>query len=265
MTKENKPDYGHITDKIVEDVRKFLSTNQFSTKEAYRLANLVFKREDKVQTCGTCVKNRVRDLRAFLAAYEGKTGTKAAAPAKVPADTGERKTVRLVNGGTALVGMDGKAKSYQDADGRKLVPGTYDAVGGGRLVVNVRSARFEEGGPASAEPIELVLADGTVGMFDSETNVTAVNGEPLAAGNYPLENGDILIVKADGLSVVMERGEAEAIEVIELVDDAGTVLRNPVTGAAFLGGDVLPEGLYEAVDGSAWNVDAAGIMTEDLS
>lgn len=74
MTKTTKgPDYGKATAVLVKQVRDVIADgdkHRYSVSAVYGAYNTAFGKNDRPQTCSSCLRNRVRELRGWLAGYE---------------------------------------------------------------------------------------------------------------------------------------------------------------------------------------------------
>lgn len=65
--------YKHVTPEMVERVKDVIADSvkhKYSVSKVYGVANAVFERNEKPQTCGSCLQRLVRDLKRWLAEYE---------------------------------------------------------------------------------------------------------------------------------------------------------------------------------------------------
>lgn len=86
----SRPDHirGEITPEVVADVRRIVEESvrhSYSVSRIFAAHNLIFNRRDTPQTCSTCLRNRVRDLRRWLAEYDAASATPEAAPEEAEA------------------------------------------------------------------------------------------------------------------------------------------------------------------------------------
>lgn len=73
MSKKEKTAYDHITPELVAQVKDVIADSVkhlYSASKVYGAHNAVFKRKDQPQTCSSCNRNRVRDLKRWIAEYE---------------------------------------------------------------------------------------------------------------------------------------------------------------------------------------------------
>ena len=78
---------GEITPEVVADVRHIVEESvrhSYSVSRIFAAHNLIFNRRDTPQTCSTCLRNRVRDLKRWLAEYDAASATPEAAAAVAP-------------------------------------------------------------------------------------------------------------------------------------------------------------------------------------
>lgn len=86
MSNEKKAGtYDHVTPQMVKQVDGVLAEAErhtYSVSRIYGAYNAVMQKRDTPQTCSSCLRNRVRELKQWKAAYD-----KATTPAKVAAGT----------------------------------------------------------------------------------------------------------------------------------------------------------------------------------
>lgn len=150
MNKKKEGVYDHITPELVSQVNDVIADSvkhNYSVSKVYGTHNAVFKKNDKPQTCSSCLRSRVRELKRWLSGYEKNTAqpekevdpqyTDPDAPGYVPQ---AEDTVRypmaegipfdfLPNEGTLVKG------TVTLGDGSKIKPGTYITAEGLRIVV----------------------------------------------------------------------------------------------------------------------------------
>ncbi len=96
MTKTKKGvDYGKVTPALVKQVKEVIADadkHTYSVSRVYAAHNAAFGLSERPQTCSSCLRNRVRNLREWLAGYEKQakprrqaTVNEAPAPADGPA------------------------------------------------------------------------------------------------------------------------------------------------------------------------------------
>lgn len=168
MTKTNVkgPDYGKVSADLVERVREVIAQSdkhRYSVSAVFGAYNEAFGKNDMPQTCSSCLRNRVRELRAWLEGYEKHVQPKPDAgvqpqydnpdaPGYVPQAEG---TVRypmsegipfdfLPYEGTIVKG------TVTRADGSKIKPGTYLTAEGLEIAVQPGGkANIKEAGEVS--------------------------------------------------------------------------------------------------------------------
>ncbi|WP_301665481.1 hypothetical protein [uncultured Alistipes sp.] len=88
---------GGITPEVVADVRRIVEESvrhSYSVSRIFEAHNLIFNRLDKPQTCSTCLRNRVRDLKRWLAEYDAASATPEAAPEAAEAEAKPKRRAR---------------------------------------------------------------------------------------------------------------------------------------------------------------------------
>ncbi len=83
---------GEITPEVVADVRRIVEESvrhSYSVSRIFEAHNLIFNRRDTPQTCSTCLRNRVRDLKRWLAEYDAASAAPEAAPEAAAAEAPE--------------------------------------------------------------------------------------------------------------------------------------------------------------------------------
>jgi len=149
--------YDHITPKLVARVKAVLADaekHKYSVSRVYGAHNAAFKKNDIPQTCSSCLRNRVRELKAWYKEYVKQlpkngaitTGEPETPPAKADPNAPEyeepaRGVVRYPMGEgvvpidfTPSEGDPAKGKVLF-ADGGKVKAGTYTAAGGYEIAV----------------------------------------------------------------------------------------------------------------------------------
>lgn len=136
--------YAHVTPELLKNVRDVIAESikhTYSVSRVYAAYNKALQKKDQPQTCGSCLKRRVRELKNWLAGYEKSR----------PAPVSETHNLR--DGGTITI-TDGKAK---DKTGKNVTPGKYPTADGGTVIVAVGSrGRYEATGDHEAQEGEPV-------------------------------------------------------------------------------------------------------------
>lgn len=202
--------YTHVTPELLERVRGVIAESvkhSYSVSRVYAAYNGAMQKKEQPQTCGSCLKRRVRELKSWLAEYEN------AQPAPVV------ESFELEGGGTITI-TDGKAK---DEDGKGVAPGKYPTADGGTVVVAVGSkGRYETkampqyddpGAPGYVPQVEgtvrYPMAEGTPFDFmpDEGTivkgTVTRADGTPVEPGTYRTAEGLEIVVQSDGVTDII--------------------------------------------------------------
>lgn len=230
MSKEAKgADYSHITPELVSQVDEVIADSvkhNYHASKIYAAHNAVFKRQDKPQTCGSCVRNRVRDLKKWKAEYLKDT-----AAAEEPViefkdrenvkeytnvETGEKahyEAIDVTDEGFRLLDEEGQNApdgeySYEGAttpaiviDGYTLTPEPVapqytdpDAPGYVPQAEDIVRYPMAEGIPFDFLPNEGTLVKGSVTLGD---------GSKVKPGTY---------VTAEGLKIVVQPGGKATIK-----------------------------------------------------
>lgn len=159
-TKAKRPDYGEVTPALLEQIKSVIAEgdkHRYSVSAVYGAYNAAFNKKDTPQTCSSCLRNRVRELRTWLAGYEkNNTGKDVVIPQyndpTAPGYVGQAQgSVRypmaeglpfdfLPYEGTIVKG------TITLANGSKIKPGTYITAEGLEITV-------QPGGKASIKEI----------------------------------------------------------------------------------------------------------------
>lgn len=126
----SRPDHirGEITPEVVADVRRIVEESvrhSYSVSRIFEAHNLIFNRRDTPQTCSTCLRNRVRDLRRWLAEYDAASATPEAAPEE--AEARPKRRARKTGQKAAPEAAEAEAP---EAAPEEDVPDPVDAAGG---------------------------------------------------------------------------------------------------------------------------------------
>jgi hypothetical protein len=81
--------YAHVTPQLINSVKAVIADadkHKYSVSRVYGAHNGAFQKRDQPQTCSSCLRNRVRELRAWLQGYEKTQGV---APAAVTGESAE--------------------------------------------------------------------------------------------------------------------------------------------------------------------------------
>lgn len=136
--------YTHVTPELIERVRRVIADSvrhTYSVSRVYGAYNEAMKKNELPQTCGSCLKRRVRELKIWLAEYERQREAKHDTP------NGKERTVKKPGGeryelldGKHIVLENGKARNEE---GKGLTAGKYETKDGGRIIVAPgRRARY---------------------------------------------------------------------------------------------------------------------------
>ena len=72
-TKAKGPEYSKVTPALVKQVKDVIADgdkHRYSVSAVYGAYNAAFEKRDTPQTCSSCLRNRVRELRKWLEGYE---------------------------------------------------------------------------------------------------------------------------------------------------------------------------------------------------
>ncbi len=129
-------DHTQVTPELIESVRGVIADSvrhTYSVSRVYAAYNAAMGKNEKPQTCGSCLQRRVRELKAWLADYERNSVAKLRPTPPV-------EYYELKDGGRVTI-TDGKVKNEE---GKGLVAGKYPTTDGGTVVVAVGSkGRYE--------------------------------------------------------------------------------------------------------------------------
>lgn len=90
-TKSQGPDYGKATPDLLKRIKKVITdgdNHRYSVSAVYGAYNEAYGKHDIPQTCSTCLRNRVRELRKYMEGYNTFVKVKEEAKKK---DAGEKK------------------------------------------------------------------------------------------------------------------------------------------------------------------------------
>lgn len=126
---------GEITPEVVADVRRIVEESvrhSYSVSRIFEAHNLIFNRRDTPQTCSTCLRNRVRDLKRWLAEYDAASAALEAAPEAAPeAAEAEAKPKRRARKAGQKAAPEAAAAVAPEAVPEEAeVPDPVDAAGG---------------------------------------------------------------------------------------------------------------------------------------
>lgn len=164
MTKRTESAYGHVTPAMLKGVHEVLAESikhTYSTSKVYGVYNDVMRTKEVPQTCGTCLRNRVRELKVWLAGYEESLKVEG-----VMFELADGGSLEMVEGGKVL-----------DANGKGTKPGKYELMDGGTLYVSVGSKGRHEPAPVVELTEEPALTGGPAGCAMDEEPVPAVETE----------------------------------------------------------------------------------------
>lgn len=204
MSKTNdKVDYRGITPELVKQVAAVIAESEknhrYSVSRVYAAYNAAFGKNEKPQTCSSCLYNRVRELKAWMRDYQAAT--------QAP----ESASYELAEGGTILIGGDGKVHTE---DGKGLIPGKYSTKDGGTVIVAPGSkGRYEA--PAIIPQYDDPEAPGYVPHAEGTVRYPMADGIPL---DFLPNEGTIVkgvVTRADGSAV--EPGTYVTAEGLEIV------------------------------------------------
>lgn len=85
-------DYGKVTPALVKRVREVIAEgdrHRYSVSAVYRAYNEAFGKNDIPQTCSSCLRNRVRELRRWLEGYNAHETEKRKQTAEIQGTTTE--------------------------------------------------------------------------------------------------------------------------------------------------------------------------------
>lgn len=243
--------YDHVTPALVKQVADVLAEaegHKYSVSRVFAAYNAVMQKRDKPQTCSSCLRNRVRDLKRWAAEYEKATAPKAGKVVSMPMGTniggpgpeddtdatGQDEDEVTGEGDTAPAGTDttgqDETASASTEDAAPDTVGSTDTTGQDEAVTGQDEAPAVEDKPATTEPQYVdasapgyvAQADGTVrypmadGLpFDFLPNEdTIVKGLVKRADGTGIKTGTY--ATAEGLEIVVAPGGKATIKEVDL-------------------------------------------------
>lgn len=78
MTKTKRPEgiYNKVSDDLLKRIKKVIAdgdSHRYSVSAVYGAYNEAYGKHDTPQTCSTCLRNRVRELRKYMEGYNAYT------------------------------------------------------------------------------------------------------------------------------------------------------------------------------------------------
>ena len=239
-TKAKGPDYSKVTPALVKQVKDVIADgdkHRYSVSAVYDAYNTAFEKRDTPQTCSSCLRNRVRELRKWLEGYEKY--------AKENAPKTEDKTPKGGKGKAA--DNKGQEDPNKGQSGDTVTPQYEDPDAPGYVPQVEGTVRYPmtEGIPFDFLPNEGTLVKGTVTLAD---------GTSVTPGVYVTAEGLEIAVQPDGTADIKVDPDPqyEDPEAPGFVAPAEGVIRIPM--AAGLPFDLTP---------SADNPDKGAVKTAD--
>jgi hypothetical protein len=128
---------------LIEDVKKVIveaDEHLYSMSRIYKAYNTAFGKNERPQGCGSCLRNRVRELRTWLKKNEPEVTPEPEASEPEPPDTVRFPMPSgLAIDFTPFSEDDPSRGAVRYTDGGKVTPGRYESTNGSALVVQVGS------------------------------------------------------------------------------------------------------------------------------
>lgn len=192
-TKAKGPDYSKVTPALVKQVKDVIADgdkHRYSVSAVYGAYNTAFEKRDTPQTCSSCLRNRVRELRKWLEGYE-----------KYAKENAPKKDNKMPKGGKGKAD-DNKGqedpKTGQNGDaGEGVIPQYDDPAAPGFVAPaeGVTRTPMGEGLPFDFTPSREDPNKGTVILAD---------GTAVKPGTYKTARGLDIAVQVGGRATIKE-------------------------------------------------------------
>lgn len=195
-TKAKGPDYSKVTPALVKQVKDVIADgdkHRYSVSAVYGAYNTAFEKRDTPQTCSSCLRNRVRELRKWLEGYEKY--------AKENTPKKEDKSPKGSKGKADDNKGQEDPKTGQNGDAGEGVTPQYDDPAAPGFVApaeGVIRTPMGEGLPFDFTPS---LEDPNKGT------VTLADGTAVKPGTYKTARGLDIAVQVGGSATIKEAGE----------------------------------------------------------
>ena len=197
-TKAKGPDYNKVTPALVKQVKDVIAVgdkHRYSVSAVYGAYNAAFDKRDTPQTCSSCLRNRVRELRKWLEGYE-----------KYAKESASKKEEKAPKGGK------GKADDNKGQEDPKT--GQSGEAGNG----DTPEPQYDDpAAPGFVAPAEGVIRtpmpeglpfDFTPSQEDpNKGTVTLADGTNVKPGTYKTARGVDIAVQVGGRATIKEAGE----------------------------------------------------------
>lgn len=201
MSKKKETAYNHITPELVDQVKDVIAESvkhNYSVSKVFGTHNAVFQRKDQPQTCSSCLRNRVRDLKRWLAEYEKQFKD-------LTEPEPEYEQVYELQDGTGLYAEIGKEEPpLCSKDGQIVGDGEYTIKGeDGKdyAVLTIKNGFVTESKYVAAPQYDDPSAPGFVAPAEGVTRIPMAEGLPFDFTPEAEDQNKGIVLFADGSKV----------------------------------------------------------------